>query len=406
MKIVIAHNRYVSANPSGENTVVDLESRLLAEAGVTVLPFQRSSDEVATLSMAQKAVLPISPVYAPRAQRELAALIKAERPDVLHLHNPYPLLSPWVVRTAHAHGVPVVQTVHNFRQVCANGLYFRDGHQCHDCFGKTYPYPAVQHSCYRGSKAQSVLMATTLAVHRGTWRSVDRYLALTTAIADHLRSLRITDQQIRVKPNAVPDPGRHDQVGSGLLFVGRLSAEKGLGLLLDAWQRHEAGSLGTLRIVGDGPLRDQVAAAAAGRDDIVLLGRRSHPEVQAAMRGSAALVTPSTWDEVCPMVVVEALANARPVLATALGGLPFLVGTDPNPTTDAGSSAVPSAGWTVPPDAEALAAALPQALAEAPALAAAARARYEALFSTRVVTGQLIAVYQDLVRERTALAAR
>ena len=389
MKIVIAHNRYVSANPSGENTVVDLESRLLADAGVTVLPFQRSSDELATMSKSQRALLPISPIYARVAQRELTALIRAERPDVLHLHNPYPLLSPWVVRTAHAHGIPVVQTVHNFRHTCANGLYFRDGRPCHDCLGKAFPFPAVQHACYRGSKAQSMVMATTLAVHRGTWRSVDRYLALTPAIAAHLRSFGITEPQITVKPNTVSDPGQHDQVGNGLLFVGRFSAEKGLGLLLDAWQRHPVGELGVLRLVGDGPLQAEVAAAAAGRSDIVLLGRLSPTDTRSAMRESAALVTPSTWDEVCPMVVVEALANGRPVLATEMGGLPYLVGTDgPSP-----------AGWTVPPEVDALAAALPRALAEAPGLAAAARQRYEALFATDVVTGQLISVYEQLIRD-------
>ncbi|MFG1926285.1 glycosyltransferase family 4 protein [Cryptosporangium sp. NPDC048952] len=388
MKIVIAHNRYVSANPSGENTVVDLESRLLSEVGVTVLPFQRSSDEIATLSTGQKALLPISPLYARQAQRELAALLSAEKPDVLHLHNPYPLLSPWVIRTAHAHGVPVVHTVHNFRQVCANGLYFRDGHACHDCLGKSFPYPAVQHSCYRGSKAQSALMATTLAAHRGTWHSVDRYLALTPAIAEHLRSFGVADSSITVKPNGVPDPGRHSEPGSGLLFVGRFSAEKGLDLLLDAWQRHADGSLGTLRLIGDGPLASSVAAATAGRRDIELLGRRPHAEVQEVMRASAALVTPSTWDEVCPMVVVEALANARPVLATAMGGLPYLVG--------AGAGGAAAAGWTVPPDVDALAAMLPRVVAEAPGLAGAARQRYEEHFSTTVTTAALLGVYEEL----------
>ncbi|TQS46334.1 glycosyltransferase family 4 protein [Cryptosporangium phraense] len=380
MKIVIAHNRYVSANPSGENTVVDLESRLLEEAGVTVVPFQRSSDEIGSFSAAQKALLPLSPIYA--RQRDLSELLAREKPDVLHLHNPYPLLSPWVVRTAHKHGVPVVHTVHNFRQVCANGLYFRDGHSCHDCLGKAFPYPAVQHSCYRGSKAQSALMATTLTVHRGTWRSVDRYLALTPAIADHLRSFGIPDSHITVKPNGVPDPGPHSEVGKGLLFVGRFSEEKGLGLLIDAWRRHPDGTLGTLRLIGDGPLMAEVTAAAAGRSDISILGRRSHGEVQEAMRSSAALVTPSTWDEVCPMVVVESLANARPVLATALGGLPFLVGSD--------------GGWAVAPDVDALAAMLPRVVAEAGGLAASARRRYEELFSTQVTTAALIGVYEEL----------
>ena len=412
MKVVIAHNRYVSANPSGENTVVDAEMTLLGEAGVEVLPFIRSSDEIADLPPARKAMLPVSPIYAGPAQRELAALLTRERPDVLHLHNPYPLLSPWVVRTAHAHGVPVVQTVHNFRHVCVAGVYFRDGHPCHDCLGKAVPYPAVLHACYRGSRAQSAVMATSLTVHRGTWRSVDRYLALTPAIADHLRTYGIPERRITVKPNGVVDPGAHDETGAGLLFVGRLSAEKGTGLLLDAWSRHPVGALGELRIAGDGPLRGEVEAAAAARPDVRYLGRLAPGEVPGAMRAAAAVVIPSTWDEVCPMVAIEALANARPLLVSAKGGLPYLVGgvgaagggtggTDPTGGTDrtggtGGTGGGEPAGWVVEPEPDAFAAALPRVVAEAPRLAATARRRYLDAFSTDVVTGQLLGVYREL----------
>src|SRR5262245_44542080 len=130
MKVVVAHNRYASARPSGENNVVDAEIAQLRAAGVAVVPFLRNSDDIATLPPAQKALLPLSPIRNGPAQRALGDLLDRERPDVLHLHNPYPLLSPWVVRTAHRHGVPVIQTVHNYRQVCAPGLYFRDGHIC------------------------------------------------------------------------------------------------------------------------------------------------------------------------------------------------------------------------------------------------------------------------------------
>jgi glycosyltransferase involved in cell wall biosynthesis len=390
VKVVVAHNRYVSANPSGENVVVDTEIDLLTAAGVEVLPFLRSSDDIASLPVSRKALLPLAPIYNRDAQKELAALLTRERPDVLHLHNPYPLLSPWVVRTAHAHDVPVVQTVHNFRHACVNGLFFRDDHPCHDCLGRRYPLPAVAHSCYRGSRAQSALMATSLAAHKKTWASVDRYLALTPAIAEHLRSIGITDEQITVKPNSVPDPGPADPgTPTGLLFVGRLSAEKGLGLLLDAWTRHPEGSLGVLRIAGDGPLRAEVDRAAAHRSDIVPLGRLTPAEVRAAMRSCAALVTPSTWDEVCPMVVVEALANSRPVLATAMGGLPFLVGDGAD-----------AAGWVVPPDAAALARLFPRVITEAPLLTSAARRRYEAVFAPTVVTHQLIEVYAQLADRR------
>ena len=391
MKVVIAHNRYVSSQPSGENTVVDSELQMLADAGVDVLSFQRSSDEIPTLPLAEKALLPTSPIYAGRAQRELSALLQKHRPDVLHLHNPYPLLSPWVIRTAHRHGVPVVHTVHNFRQVCMAATYFRDGHPCYLCRGKTYPYPGIQYACYRGSRAQSVIMATTLATHRPTWHSVDRFIALTSAMADHLRDYGVTQRQITVKPNSIPDPGAHDVAGAGFLYVGRLTEEKGLGLLLDAWIRHPVGSVGELTIVGDGPMRSQVSAAAGGRADIVFRGKLTPSEVRQAMRAAAVLVVPSTWDEVCPMVVVESLANARPALVSAKGGLPYLVGAD----------AEQPAGWVFEPSVDHLAASLPVAASEAPGLTAVARRRYQSTFSPDVVITQLLKVYEELAGTRS-----
>ncbi len=381
MKVVIAHNRYSSAQPSGENVIVDLEIEQLSQAGVDVVPYLRSSDEIPALPLPQKAVLPLSPLYAPRAQRELRALLRAERPDVLHLHNPYPLLSPWVVRTARAHGVPVVQTVHNYRQVCANGVFFRDGHICTDCVGRLFPVPAIVHSCYRGSRGQSAIMAATLAAHRSTWRSVDRFIALTTAIATHLRGYGVADDRIVIKPNSVPDPGPPDPPGHGFLLLGRLVEEKGVRLLLEAWQGHEPDTLPPLRIVGDGPLREVVEEAAAARSDVTYLGPLDRSGVRAALRASSVLLAPSIWHDVLPTVILESLAAGRPVLGTALGGIPSLIG---------------SAGWVVEPTADALAAALSRAAAEAHALAGPARARYVELFHPDVVLRQLLAVYRDV----------
>jgi glycosyltransferase involved in cell wall biosynthesis len=383
MKVVVAHNRYSSAQPSGENTMVDAEIEQLGAAGVQVLPFLRSSDEIGMLPKAQKLLLPVSPIVAPGAVNALKKLIRDEQPDLLHLHNPYPLISPWIVRTAHAHGLPVVQTVHNYRQVCANGLYFRDGRICQDCRGRAFPLPAVVHSCYRGSRAQSVIMATTLTVHRRTWRGVDRYVALTDAIAAHLRDFGIPDERIMVKPNALADPGPPPPLGEGFLFAGRLSPEKGLGLLVEAWSRHPDGSLGTLRIAGDGPLRSVAEAAAQARSDVVFLGPQNHAGVRAARRDSAVLLATSTWHDVLPTVILEALADGRPVLGTALGGIPYLIG---------------DAGWTVPASVDALAAALPVAAAGAAGLAPLARKRYESTFTPELVTQRLVDVYTELTR--------
>ncbi|MEE6258607.1 glycosyltransferase [Plantactinospora sonchi] len=396
MRVIVAHNRYREAQPSGENTIVDQEIGQLEAAGVEVLPFLRSSDEIARFSGTDKALLPLSPIYAPRAQQELSRLITEHRPDVLHLHNPYPLLSPWVVRTAHKHRVPVVQTVHNYRQVCSSGLYFRDGRICQDCRGRALGVPAIVHRCYRGSRAQSALMATTLAVHRPTWRSVDRYIALTSGIANHLRDYGIPDDRIVVKPNAIPDPGPPPPLGDGFLFFGRLSPEKGVGLLLDAWRRHPDGALGPLRIAGDGELRPLAEEAAAQRADVEFLGPLDRAGVAAALRSAAVVLTVPTWHDVLPTVVIEALAAGRPVLGTALGGIPYLIGAD-EPAVAAGSAlSTGEAGWLVPADPAALAAALPTARAAAASLAPHARARYQRTFHPDVVTGQLLDIYAKM----------
>ncbi|MEU8090539.1 glycosyltransferase family 4 protein [Micromonospora chalcea] len=415
MRIVVAHNRYREAQPSGENTIVDAEIAQLTAAGVEVLPFLRSSDEIPSMSKPAKALLPISPIWAPKAQHDLDRLLTEHRPDVLHLHNPYPLLSPWVVRTAHKRGVPVVQTVHNYRQVCSSGLYFRDGVICQDCRGRALGVPAIVHRCYRNSRAQSALMATTLAVHRPTWKSVDRYIALTTAVADHLRDYGIPDERIVVKPNAVPDPGTPAPVGNGFLFMGRLSPEKGLDLLLAAWRRHPVGALGPLRIAGDGELRPLAEAAAAERPDVLYLGQLDRSGVRAALADSSVVLATSTWHDVLPTVIIEALASGRPVLGTALGGIPYLVSAD-GPREPAGTgpaevaTAAPGdghvalpvgvqrgeAGWVVAPEVDALAAALPLAAAEAGMLAGPARSRYERTFHPDVITKRLIDIYAGL----------
>jgi glycosyltransferase involved in cell wall biosynthesis len=219
-------------------------------------------------------------------------------------------------------------------------------------------------------------MATALVAHRPTWRSVDRYIALTGPIADHLRAYGIPDARIVVRPNSVPDPGPLACLGDGFLYLGRLSEEKGVRILVAAWQRHADGALGVLRIAGDGPLRDLVTEL--GRADVQYLGTLDPSGVQEAMRASAVVLAPSLWPDVLPTVVLEALAAGRPVLGTDVGGIPYAIGP---------------AGWTVRPSVEALADALPQARAQAAGLAPAARRRYERTFHPGVAVPRLLAIY-------------
>lgn len=385
MKVVIAHNRYSSAQPSGENSMVDNEIRQLTDAGVEVVSFQRSSDEIAELSAPRKVALAGSPIYSRSTQKELTRLIHREKPDVFHLHNPYPFLSPAVVRTAQGLGVPVVQTVHNYRQVCMSAMYFRDGHMCHDCRGKFFPLPGVKHGCYRGSRAQSLIMATTLTVNRRTWHGIDRFIALTGHIADHLRDYGIGLDRIRVKPNSIPDPGEHDEVGSGFVFLGRLSQDKGVDVLLEAWRRHPEHALGTLTIIGDGPRRELVEAAARERGDIDFVGQVPHEQIPGRLRAAAALVVPSLWEDVFPTVILEALSNGRPALTTDLGGPPTMIG---------------DAGVVVRGEPESMSAGLVKLHATAPKLSKLAREKYLSSYSPEVVLSRQLEIYEELAGSR------
>jgi glycosyltransferase involved in cell wall biosynthesis len=223
-------------------------------------------------------------------------------------------------------------------------------------------------------------MAATLALHRGTWSTVDRMVVLTPVMADYARGLGIADERIVVRPNPVPDPGPPTPVGDGFLFAGRLSAEKGLMLLLEAWSRHPDGALGRLRIAGDGPLADAVRARTAGRADIEYLGQLAPADLATMIRRSAVVVVPSTWDEVCPTVALAALAQGRPVLGSARGGLPWIIG---------------DAGWVVDPTVPSLATALPEARARAADLGAPARQRYEEQFTPERAMRTLLDAYRD-----------
>lgn len=386
MRILVVHNRYRAINPSGENRVVELEIEALQSAGHDVSTYVRSSDELDGLSRQAKLRLITAPISSPAAVAEVENILLTRRPQVLHLHNPYPLISLSVVAAAHRHGVPVVQTVHNHRHTCMKGTYQREGHDCRDCLNAGNPLPGVRHACYRDSRAQSVVMAAALTRHRHTLDTVDRFIALTPEIRDSLVASGFDSARIVVKPNSVPDPGRPAPLGQGAAFVGRLSQEKGILALLQAWLQHPEWSLGPLRIAGDGPAREEVERLAAGRDDVRVLGRLEAADVWGLLRDSALVVVPSLWPEALPLVVLEAMAAGRALLVTNQGGLPAVV--------DA------SLGLVVEPSVQDLAAGLSSLLLDRSALeglAIGAREAYERNYTPGVVTRRLVDIYESVI---------
>ncbi|MGI5136238.1 MULTISPECIES: glycosyltransferase [unclassified Streptomyces] len=329
MHILVVHNRYASAQPSGENRVVDQEVELLRAAGHRVEMFERRSDDIAAMSLLAKVAVPLRVPWNPAVRTELAARLRTERPDVVHVHNVFPLLSPAVLAACADAGVPAVATLHNYTQVCPPGTLQRDGRPCTECVGSAAPLPAVRHGCYRGSRLATVPLAVSLSVNRRRWWSgVERFFCISAAQRDVLVRAGMPAERLAVKHNFVPDPGTC-RVGGGehLLYLGRLAEAKGVRLLMAAWDEIAAsGGVGVpLVIAGTGPLEAEVTAWAAGRDDVRYAGLLDTAECRKVIARSVAVVAPSTWLEAFGLVVVEAMAAGVPAVAAGHGAFVELV---------------------------------------------------------------------------------
>ena len=322
MRILLVHNSY--QQPGGEDQVFRTEGSLLENQGHTVLRYTDHNDRLNDLNALTAAA---TTLWSTRTYRMVSELIRRERPDVLHVHNTFPLVSPSVYYAAAAFQVPVVQTLHNYRFLCPQSDFIRDGRICEDCLGRTAPWPGVVHACYRGSRIATMGAATMLTLHRlmGTYQhKVSAYIALTDFARQKFIEGGLPAERIFVKPNFVyPDPGPGRGQGGYALFVGRLTSAKGVESLLAAWK--DLGELLPLRIVGDGPLNELVARSAESLDGIAWLGRRSWREVLELMRDAYVLVFPSEWYEGFPLVIAEAFAVGLPVVASDLGAMSSIV---------------------------------------------------------------------------------
>src|SRR5918998_939677 len=300
LQVLVVHNRYRSGQPSGEDRVVDQEMSLLADAGHHVTAFERHSDDIASMSLLNKALIPLQVPWNTQVKAELTARLHAERPDVVHVHNTFPLLSPSVLVACAEVGVPTVATLHNYLMVCPSGTLFRDGNVCTDCTGRL-PLPALRHGCYRGSRLATVPLTVNLVVNRRRWWSdVACFFCASDAQRQILCQAGMPAQRLVVKHNFVVDSGiRRTGPGKHVLYLGRLSEEKGLRVLMTAWDRIAAdGGLGLpLVLAGTGPLQEEVTWWARDRDDAQYVGLRSKAECSDLTARSAVVVAPSAWME-------------------------------------------------------------------------------------------------------------
>ena len=381
MRVLIAHNFYQQAG--GEDAVFAAERDLLRSHGHDVETVTDHNDRIEGM---HPVTLALGTIWSREGYRAVRAALRRSRADILHVHNTFPLLSPSVYAAARAEGVPVVQTLHNYRLVCPAGTLFRDDRVCRDCMDAVGPWPAVRFGCYQGSRLRSGGVASMLLFHRlaRTWsRQVARYIVMSRFARELFIEAGLPAERLVVKPHFVaPDPGIGRGEGGYALFVGRLAPGKGLETLCRAWRR--LGDL-ELKIAGDGPLAARVRELAAGAPNITLLGHRSRTEVAALMGSAGAVVFPSESYESFGLVVIEAFARGTPVIAARVGSTEELVSDGINGVTYAVG------------DVAALASCARRLLRAPTTLAAlrvGARRSYEAAFTAERNYEHMIAVYE------------
>jgi glycosyltransferase involved in cell wall biosynthesis len=317
VRIVVGHSRYLSAS-SGENQVVDDEARLLKSAGHEVFTWQPSAEqEEQGLALLKTG---LGAIWSSSARRELRGLLRDTRADVLHLHNLFPMLSPAVLRVARDEHVAVVMTLHNYRMLCLPANLLRDGRVCEDCVGHM-PWRGVRHACYRDSTLGSASIATSLSLHRAlrTFDRPQRFLAVSEFVRTKHVDAGWDPERIRVKANFAWPCDRRSGPGESFVYVGRLSPEKGLSHLLQAWRRVDA----RLLVVGDGPDGEELRRIAP--PNVRFTGSVERAEVDEMLQRARALVLPSICYEGQPRTILEAFAAGVPVIANRIGGLPELV---------------------------------------------------------------------------------
>ncbi|QNI33070.1 glycosyltransferase family 4 protein [Alloacidobacterium dinghuense] len=318
MNILMLHNSYQFRG--GEDESYESEVRMLRSNGHSIETIHM---DYAQMSAKGKIQVALESLWSTPSYKLVDRMLQERKFDVLHVQNFFPLLSPSVYYAAKKHGVAVVQTLRNYRLLCPSVFFYRDGRPCEDCIDKAFKYPGILHGCYRGSRAATAAVAAMTALHtmRGTWlNAVDIYIALTKFVRDKFIQAGFPEQKLVVKSNFVyPDPGCGDGKGDYALFVGRLSPEKGLDTLLQAWRQLNRNW--KLKVVGDGPMANDVRAFCAANANVEWVGSKSRAETAEMMGNARLLVFPSQWYETFGRVAMESFAAGTPVIASRLGAM-------------------------------------------------------------------------------------
>lgn len=322
MRILLVHNQY--RQKGGEDQVLKSEADILKKNGHTIKCHISKNCEIQTFF--QKVKVALFTAYSFKAKQKLAKILIEFKPDIVHVHNFFPMLSPSIYDACLDANIPVIQTLHNYRLICSNAFLMRGGKICEKCIHGNFAW-GIFHRCYQNSIIGSTVLAAMLFIHhkKKTWQNkVDRYIALTRFGKQKFIDGNLPEKKIAFKPNFVKSPGLFTKKANSpkkehAIFIGRLSHEKGVDLLLSAWKK-----IGfPLHIAGNGPLRYQLEQKTT--EQIHLLGHLTEDELNMQMQNSSFLIMPSIWQETFGLVIIEAFAWGLPVIASRLGSMAEIV---------------------------------------------------------------------------------
>lgn len=318
MRVLIVHNEYQYAG--GEDVVVQQDAKMLEKHGHQVFFYRRNNDELKHYTKLQKLLLPIKTCFSVKSYSEIRSLIQKEQIDVVHVHNTLPLISYSCYYAAKKEQVKLVQTIHNFRLVCPNALFYREHHICEECLSKGL-LQGVKYGCYRNSKTQTLVVVMALKLHRilKTFDLPNAYIALTQFNKEKLTTL-INPDKIHIKSNylnfTLPEQSvQQEDIYSYYVYAARLERVKGIFVLLEAFRNLPEQKL---FILGTGPDEEEVKTYIVKHQmtNVFYKGFTPHEEVISYMSKAKAVIYPSLWYEGFPMTVVESLACGTPVIAS------------------------------------------------------------------------------------------
>ncbi len=393
MRVLVVHNHYRANAPSGERTVIEQETEGLRSYGHEVRLFERFSDEVDTWHPARRAAVPLDALWGFSSRRPLSAVLRDYAPEVVHVHNLFPLVSPRLLTACAEVGIPVVATIHNYRLLCARGDFYRAGSTCLECSDGSSA-AALRHRCFHDSTAQTATVVAGTRLHRRAWqRLVSAYVFISDAERSQLQAAGLPGHRSFVKWNFVSEGSAAEgPPADQVAYVGRLEQAKGVDILMRAWERFRAESPGStlrLAVVGGGPMAQEVATWAEGQTFVDYHGLMERDEAMQVMGRSRCVLLPSQWMETFGLVAVEAMSRGVPPVAAASGAFPELI--------DDGRTGLLVAPTDVGGWARAIGA-VDRERARFDAMGAAARRLYRERFSADRNLEQLIDIYRFAIQ--------